>query len=212
MTKKQKAGVVYALLDAQYKDAACSLSYKTPLELLVSVRLSAQCTDKRVRMVTPLLFAKYPTLQSLADADPGELMDIIKPCGLYITKARHIKEMCAVLLDKFGGRVPDTMEELLSLPGIGRKSANLVMGEVYGMPGAVVADTHCIRLANRLGLCKTTHPEKVEGALRRILPPERSLRFCHLLVYHGRQVCNARSPECARCVLQQHCTFFRGIV
>lgn len=208
MKKKEKAEAIYDILSGEYQQAGCSLSFKSPLELLVSVRLSAQCTDKRVNMVTETLFRKYPTVESYADADLDELMAIIKPCGLYASKARQIKEMCAVLRDKYGGHVPDTMEELLKLPGIGRKSANLIMGEVYGAPGAVVSDTHCIRLSNRLGLCASKDPGKVEHALRRILVPEHSLKFCHLLVHHGREVCRARKPECERCSVNGLCAYY----
>lgn len=211
MKKKEKAAAIYAALSVEHPQASCSLHFKSPLEILISARLSAQCTDKRVNMVTPTLFLKYPTVESYADADISELMAIIKPCGLYVSKARQIKEMCAILRDKYGGRVPDTMEELLSLPGIGRKSANLVMGEVYGAPGAVVADTHCIRLSNRLGLCASKDPGKVERELRRILVPEHSLKICHLLVHHGREVCRARRPECARCAVNGLCAYYAKI-
>ena len=211
MKKKEKAAAIYAALSVEHPQASCSLHFKSPLEILISARLSAQCTDKRVNMVTPTLFRKYPSVESYADADISELMAIIKPCGLYVSKARQIKEMCAILRDKYGGRVPDTMEELLSLPGIGRKSANLVMGEVYGAPGAVVADTHCIRLSNRLGLCASKDPGKVERELRRILVPEHSLKICHLLVHHGREVCRARRPECARCAVNGLCAYYAKI-
>ena len=211
MKKKEKAAAIYAALSVEHPQASCSLHFKSPLEILISARLSAQCTDKRVNMVTPTLFLKYPTVESYADADISELMAIIKPCGLYVSKARQIKEMCAILRDKYGGRVPDTMEELLSLPGIGRKSANLVMGEVYGAPGAVVADTHCIRLSNRLGLCASKDPGKVERELRRILVPEHSLKICHLLVHHGREVCRARRPECGRCAVNGLCAYYAKI-
>lgn len=206
MTKKQRAAEAVRLLEQAYPDAVCSLTYQKPHELLIAVRLSAQCTDARVNMVTPTLFSKYPDLQSLAAATPEEIGEVIKSCGLYKTKAKDICELSKMLLEKFDGRVPDNMDDLLSLPGIGRKTANLVLGDVYGQP-AVVCDTHCIRITNLLGLTTTKDPLKCEKELRVCLPMDKANDFCHRLVLHGRAVCVARKPQCDNCVMSPVCKF-----
>ncbi len=205
MNKKDIAKNAVALLKNKYPVAYCSLRHGQEYRLLVSVRLAAQCTDARVNIVCDELFEKYPTLQSLADAPLSEIERIVKPCGVYKMKAKNIKDAMNMLLEKHGGRVPDTMEELLLLPGVGRKSANLVLGDIYNLPGAVVADTHCIRISNRLGLCSGKDPAKVEAQLRPLLPPEESNDFCHRLVLFGREICCARSPKCGICPLSGIC-------
>ena len=189
-----------------YPDAVCTLDTVKDYELMVSVRLAAQCTDARVNIVTETLFQKYPTLESFAKADTEELEADIRTCGFFRTKARDIKLSSEMLIEKFGGKIPDTMEALLSLPGVGRKSANLLLGELYGKP-AVVTDTHCIRLSNRLGLADTDDPYKVEMRLRELIPPAEQLFFCHRLVHHGRAVCQARSPHCGECRLKEWCKY-----
>ena len=205
MTKKQRAIAAVEGLKARYPDAICSLTAENPLQLLIAVRLSAQCTDARVNLVTPALFARFPTLDSLADADPEEVGEYIRSCGLYKTKAKDIVAMCRMLRDEYGGNIPDTVEELTKLPGVGRKTANLVCGDVYGKP-AVVADTHCIRITGRLGLTDgTKDPYKVEMQLRKVLPPDESNDFCHRLVLFGRDICSARSPKCEECPLNEVC-------
>ena len=205
MTKKQRAIAAVEGLKALYPDAICSLTSDNPLQLLIAVRLSAQCTDARVNLVTPALFARFPTLDSLAEAEDTEVGDYIRSCGLYKTKARDIVAMCRMLRDVYGGVIPDTVEELTKLPGVGRKTANLVCGDVYGKP-AVVADTHCIRITGRLGLTDgTKDPYKVEMQLRKVLPPEESNDFCHRLVLFGRDICSARSPKCGECPLAKAC-------
>lgn len=200
MNKKQTALKAVRALKNLYPDALCSLEYENPLHLLIATRLSAQCTDRRVNSVTPALFARYQTLDQLANADTGEVERIIRSCGLYKTKARDIVATARMLRDRYGGVVPDTIDELVKLPGVGRKTANLIVGDVYGKP-AVVADTHCIRISNRLGLCNSKDPFKVETELRKILPPQESNDFCHRLVLFGRDVCKARSPRCPDCPL-----------
>lgn len=209
MTKKQRAIMAVDLLEQAYPDAECALLYEKPYELLISVRLSAQCTDARVNIVTKELFSKYPTLESIAEAPQEDIEAIIRPCGLFKTKARDISAMTKMLIEKHGGRVPDTMEELLNLPGVGRKSANLILGDVYGLP-AVVCDTHCIRICGLLGLTDSKDPNKVENQLRAILPMDRANDFCHRLVLHGRAVCVARRPDCQKCVLAVCCKHFTG--
>lgn len=205
MTKKQRAIAAVEGLKALYPDAICSLTADNPLQLLIAVRLSAQCTDARVNLVTPALFARFPTLDSLAEAEDTEVGDYIRSCGLYKTKARDIVAMCRMLRDVYGGVIPDTVEELTKLPGVGRKTANLVCGDVYGKP-AVVADTHCIRITGRLGLTDgSKDPYKVEMQLRKVLPPEESNDFCHRLVLFGRDICSARSPKCGECPLAETC-------
>ena len=200
--------IVEALKQA-YPDAVCSLEYRKDYELLFSTRLAAQCTDERVNQVTPALFARYPTLEALAQADVSEVEGYIHSTGFFRAKARDIVAASRMLLEKYGGRVPDTMEELLKLPGVGRKTANLVLGDIYHTPGVVVADTHCIRLSGRLGLTDgSKDPAKVEKQLRQVLPPEESNDFCHRLVLHGRAVCMARGPQCQNCTLRPWCDFY----
>ena len=189
-----------------YPDGLCSLQYPEPHELLFSVRLAAQCTDERVNMVTPALFARFPTLEALAGADVSEVEELIHSTGFFRAKARDIVAASRMMLEEFGGRVPDDMQDLLRLPGVGRKTANLILGDVYRVPGVVVADTHCIRISGRLGLTDgTKDPAKVEQQLRQVLPPEESNDFCHRLGLHGRAVCMARKPDCAQCALRPWC-------
>ena len=195
---------IIRLLETAYPDADCTLDYDAGYELLVSVRLAAQCTDARVNLVTPALFAAYPTVQDMAAAEPEDIEPYIRSCGFYHGKARDIVGAARMITEKFGGRVPDNMEDLLTLPGVGRKSANLILGDVYGQPSYVV-DTHCIRLTNRIGLVDTKDPVKLEMQLRRIIPPEKSTAFCHRMVWHGRAVCDARKPDCERCVIRHLC-------
>ena len=209
MTKKERAAAVTELLKSVYPEAVCALHYTHDYELLFATRLSAQCTDARVNIVTEKLFKQFPTLQSFADASEEEIAEAIKTCGLFRTKARDLKACAMMLIANYGGRVPDTMEELLKLPGVGRKTANLILGDVYHTPGVVVADTHCIRITGRLGLTDgTKDPAKVEEQLRPILPPEESNDFCHRLVLHGRAVCIARRPQCEGCTLRPWCDHF----
>ena len=205
MTKKERAAAVTELLKSVYPEAVCALHYTHDYELLFATRLSAQCTDARVNIVTEKLFKQFPTLQSFADASEEEIAEAIKTCGLFRTKARDLKACAMMLIANYGGRVPDTMEELLKLPGVGRKTANLILGDVYHKP-AVVVDTHCIRLSNRMGLVDgLKDPVKIESALRGILPPEESSDFCHRLVLHGRAVCTARKPMCDQCCVRHVC-------
>jgi len=192
------------LLEESYPEPICALKFRKDYELLFAARLAAQCTDARVNTVTPILFKRYPTLEALAGADIQELEDIVHPCGFYRVKARDIIAASAMLIGVFNGRVPDTMEELLRLPGVGRKTANLMIGDIFKKP-AVVVDTHCIRLTNRIGLVDTKDPVKIETALRDMLPPEKSSDFCHRLVLHGRVVCSARNPKCNICCIAGHC-------
>lgn len=199
---KTKADVfsIIAELKKLYPDGICSLDYPKPYELLFSVRLAAQCTDERVNMVTPALFARFPTLESLAEADISEVETYIHSTGFFRAKARDIVGAARMMLDEYGGKVPDNMDDLLKLPGVGRKTANLILGDVYHQPGVVVADTHCIRISGKLGLTDgTKDPAKVETQLRKVLPPEESNDFCHRLVLHGRAVCMARRPDCQNC-------------
>lgn len=204
MTKKQIAVKAVEILKERYPDAICSLEYKDPFQLLVAVRLSAQCTDARVNMVTPSLFAAFPTAKAMADADIADIEKHIKSCGLYKTKAKDLKGIGEMLTEKYGGIVPDTIEELIKLPGVGRKTANLVCGDIYGK-SAVVTDTHFIRITNRLGLVKTTVPVKVEQEMRALLPSDESNDFCHRIVLFGRDTCTARAPKCVECVLKEIC-------
>lgn len=201
---KEKALEIVNRLELAYPDAACSLEYEKPYELLISVRLSAQCTDARVNIVTKKLFERFKSLEDFAAADISEVEDYIRPCGLFRTKAKSIVELANVLISEYNGQLPEALDELVKLPGIGRKTANLIMGDVYHQP-AVVTDTHCIRITNRLGLVSVDDPYKVEKALRDILPPERSNDFCHRLVHFGREVCSARSPKCQNCPLSDLC-------
>ncbi|WP_408070435.1 endonuclease III domain-containing protein [Butyrivibrio sp. JL13D10] len=207
MTKKQLALEVIERLKKEYPDADCTLDYSEAWQLLVSVRLAAQCTDARVDKTTPLLYAKFPTVSALAEADPSEIEEIIRPCGLGKSKARDISACMKILHEKYDDKVPGTMEELLKLPGVGRKSANLVMGDVFGQP-AIVTDTHCIRLSNLIGLVDNTKdPAKVEAQLWKIVPPEEGNSLCHRFVWHGRAVCVARRPQCDKCCLKDICKY-----
>ena len=209
--KKKKSEVLAIVeeLKRLYPDALCSLRYGKDYELLFSVRLAAQCTDERVNQITPALFARFPTLESLANADVAEVEEYIRSTGFFRAKARDIVAASQMLLDEYGGKVPGTMEELLRLPGVGRKTANLILGDIYHTPGVVVADTHCIRISGRLGLTDgTKDPAKVETQLRAVLPPEESNNFCHRMVLHGRAVCMARKPDCQNCTLRPWCSYF----
>ena len=198
---KKKVSEIIALLEQKYPEAPCALHYSKDYELMIAVRLSAQCTDARVNLITPALFAAYPTLEDMANADIAKVEEIIHSCGFFRQKAKDIVLACQMLLTEHNGKVPNTMEALLKLPGVGRKTANLLLGDLYGQPGSVVCDTHCIRICGRLGLSKGKEPEKVEKQLRAILPPEKSSDFCHRIVLFGREVCIARSPKCAECPL-----------
>jgi len=204
MRSKKDVSEIIRLLELEYPLADCTLDYDKAYELLFSVRLAAQCTDARVNEVTPALFSAYPTLESIAAADIADIERYVRSCGFYHAKARDIVASAQMLLSEFGGRVPDTMEDLLRLPGVGRKSANLILGDVYGKP-AVVVDTHCIRLTNRIGLSVGKDPAKVEAQLREQLPPEKSNDFCHRMVLHGRAVCDARRPRCEACCIRRLC-------
>ena len=204
MTKKERVLAAVRILRERYPDAICSLNYHEPYQLMIAARLSAQCTDARVNIVTKTLFVQFPTLQSFADADLAELEEAVRPCGFYRTKAKSIKDAAQRLMTVYGGVIPDTMDDLLTLPGIGRKTANLLLGDVYHKP-AVVTDTHFIRIMGRLGLTKHTEPQKVESDLRKLLPPEESSDFCHRVVLFGRDVCSARSPKCDNCPLSDFC-------
>jgi len=197
---------IVRLLEEEYPDAECSLDFVKDYELLFSVRLAAQCTDARVNMITPALFERFPTLDAFAEARVEEVEEYVHSCGFYRAKARDIVASAKMLKESYGGRVPDTMEELLKLPGVGRKTANLILGDVYNVPGSTVVDTHCIRLSNRLGLVDgLKEPEKIERELRKLLPPEKSSDFCHRIVLHGRAVCDARKPNCEACCLKSVC-------
>ena len=205
MKTEQEMNAIISRLKALYPDAMCSLDYEKDYELLFSVRLSAQCTDARVNQVTPALFARFPTLESFARAEPEDVEPYIRSCGFFHGKARDLVGCARQLIDRFGGKVPGTMEELTSLPGVGRKTANLILGDVYGQP-AYVCDTHCIRITGRLGLTDGSRdPLQVERQLRAILPPEESSDFCHRMVLFGRDVCTARSPKCENCPLRPDC-------
>ena len=205
LPKKQVLEIVRRL-EEEYPLAECTLDFKKDYELLFSVRLAAQCTDARVNMITPALFERFPTLQSFADAEPEDVEPYVRSCGFYRAKARDIVASARMLVDNYGSRVPDTMEELLKLPGVGRKTANLILGDIYNVPGSTVVDTHCIRISNRLGLVDDIKdPVRIETELRKQLPPEKSSDFCHRIVLHGRAVCTARKPDCAVCCLKTVC-------
>lgn len=204
MTKKEIAQKAVDALKKEYPDAICSLSYSDPLQLLVATRLAAQCTDARVNIVTPALFEKYKTAEDFANSSPEEVAEYIKSCGLYKTKSRDIVNMGKMLVEDFDSKVPDNIDDLIKLPGIGRKTANLVIGDIYGKP-AVVVDTHCIRLTKRLGLHNLKDAKKIEFELRKVLPPEESNDFCHRLVLHGRAVCTARKANCGICCMSEFC-------
>ena len=207
---KEKVRSIIDILNHQYPNALCALHYSKDYELMIAVRLSAQCTDARVNLITPALFAAYPTLEDMAEADIADVENYIHSCGFYRQKAKDIVQACQIILAEHDGKVPDTMEKLLKLPGVGRKTANLLLGDLYGVPGSVVCDTHCIRICGRLGLSKGKEPEKVEKQLRAVLPPEESSDFCHRIVLFGRDICTARRPKCEACPLAIHCTEFNG--
>ena len=210
MKSRKEVNEIVRLLLAEYPEAVCSLDWNKDYELLFSVRLSAQCTDERVNMVTPALFERFPTLEAFAEADVEEVEKYVHSCGFYRAKARDIVSCAKVLLEKYNGELPRTMEELTALPGVGRKTANLILGDVFRVPGSTVVDTHCIRISNRLGLVKDLKdPVKIEMQLRQQLPPETSSDFCHCIVLHGRAVCDARKPDCERCCLKEHCDYYR---
>lgn len=201
---------ILRILEEKYPQSLCALHYRRDYELMIAVRLSAQCTDARVNQVTPALFAAYPTLEAMAAAPVADVENYVRSCGFYKHKARDIVLACQMLLRDYGGKVPGTMEELLKLPGVGRKTANLLLGDIYGVPGSVVCDTHCIRICGRLGLSQGKEPEKVEKQLRAILPPEESSDFCHRIVLFGREICTARNPKCGQCPLALFCPEMTG--
>ena len=202
---KKKVRAIIDALNIRYPDAICALHYEKDYELMIAVRLSAQCTDARVNLITPALFAAYPTLEDMANADIAAVENYIHSCGFFRQKAKDIVLACQMLLSEYNGKVPGTMEELLRLPGVGRKTANLLLGDLYNEPGSVVCDTHCMRICERLGLSKGREPDKVEKQLRAVLPPEESGDFCHRIVLFGREICTARSPKCAECPLAIYC-------
>lgn len=202
---KEKVNAIIHILKDLYPEAPCALHYKKDYELMIAVRLSAQCTDARVNLVTPALFDAYPTLEAMARADISHVEQLVHSCGFYKHKARDIVLGCQMLLSDYDGKVPGTMEELLKIPGVGRKTANLLLGDLYGAPGSVVCDTHCIRICGRLGLSQGKDPGKVEHQLRAILPPEESSDFCHRIVLFGRDRCTARNPDCIGCPLAIFC-------
>ena len=210
MTKKQIAALAVEALKKEYPEAICSLHYTDPLQCLVATRLSAQCTDARVNMVTPALFERYTCAADFAASAPEEVAEYIQSCGLYKTKSKDIVAMAQVLCEQYGGEVPDSLEALIALPGIGRKTANLVMGDIFGMESAVVVDTHCIRITRRLGLHAESDQKKIELILRSLLPPKESNDFCHRLVLHGRAVCTARKALCESCCMADFCRRING--
>ena len=205
---KEKVSAIIHLLKQRYPQAPCALHYNTDYELMIAVRLSAQCTDARVNLITPALFQAYPTLEAMAAADIADVENYVHSCGFYRQKAKDIVLACQMLLTEHDGKVPDSMDKLLKLPGVGRKTANLLLGDLYSVPGSVVCDTHCIRICGKLGLSKGKEPEKVEKQLRKILPPEESSDFCHRIVLFGREICTARNPKCQECPLAQHCNAY----
>ncbi len=204
MTKKERAEQIQKIFNEVYKDAKCSLDYDTEHQLLVAVQLSAQCTDARVNKITPALFKRYKTVMDFANADFKELEEYIKSCGFYRNKAKNIIESSRQIIMRHNGRLPNTMDELTALAGVGRKTANLILGDIFSLP-SIVVDTHCIRLTNRFGLVDDKDPVRIEKALSKILNPETSGLFCHQLVYHGRAVCTARSPKCRQCPVRHLC-------
>ena len=206
----EKVNAIIETLESRYPEALCALHYEKDYELMIAVRLSAQCTDARVNLVTPALFEAYPTLEAMANAEIADVENYIHSCGFYRQKAKDIVLACQMLIDDYGSKVPNTMEQLLKLPGVGRKTANLLLGDLYAEPGSVVCDTHCIRICGRLGLSEGKEPEKVEKQLRKILPPEKSSDFCHRIVLFGRDICTARSPKCSECPLAIHCKYMNG--
>lgn len=204
VTKKERALNAVEILKKEYPDAVCSLTASNPFELLVAVRLSAQCTDARVNLVTPALFAKYKTLDDYANADLKDVETLVKSCGFYKNKAQSIIGMAKMIRDDFDGKVPDTIDDLVKLPGVGRKTANLIVGDVYGKE-SIVVDTHMIRISNRIGLVSVKDPVKIEMALKKIIPPEEGSDFCHRIVLFGRDICSARSPKCDGCPMSDNC-------
>ncbi len=208
MTKKERASLSIQALKELYPDVKCSLNYTTPLEMLLATQMSAQCTDASVNKVTESLFKKYTSAEDFANADLTELQNDIRSIGLYKNKSKNIIACCQRIIDTYDGKVPDTMDDLLTLAGTGRKTANLILGEIYGKP-AVVVDTHCIRLSKRIGLTTNDTPEKIEKDLQKLIPPEEQLDFCHRLVYHGRAICNARNPKCSECILSGFCKHYK---
>ncbi len=209
MTKQKRALLAVEALKKEYPGAVCSLQYTDPLQLLIATRLSAQCTDARVNLVTPALFARFPTLEDFCQGTEEEISGLIRSCGFYKIKSKDILAACRMIRDEFGGRVPDTIEDLTRLPGVGRKTANLIIGDIYHKP-AVVTDTHFIRITGRLGLTGNTAPQKVETDLRALLPPEESNDFCHRTVLHGRAVCTARKAHCEKCCMAGFCPTAEG--
>ena len=207
MDKKEKALLAVNALKEKYPDSICSLNAENPLQLIIATRLSAQCTDARVNLVTPALFERYKTVEDFANAEISDVEKLIHSCGFFRAKAKDIVEMCRMMIAEYNGEVPDTLEKLTSLPGVGRKTANLIMGDVYGQP-AVVADTHLIRISNLLGLVSTKDPFKVEMQLREILPPEESNDFCHRCVLHGRETCISGRPKCETCTMNGFCSHY----
>ena len=211
MRTQEQVNEIVRLLMAEYPLADCTLDWNKAYELLFSVRLAAQCTEERVNKITPALCARFPTLEAFAEADVAEVEEYVRSCGFYHSKARDIVACANVLLEKYGGELPRTMEELTALPGVGRKTANLILGDVFKIPGSTVVDTHCIRISNLLGLVDDLKdPVKIEMELRKILPPEHSSDFCHCIVLHGRAVCIARRPECERCCVRHLCRHYSG--
>ena len=204
MTKKERAALIMEKLEEVYPDVECSLNYSTPHEMLIATQLSAQCTDARVNIVTQRLFERYKTVDDFAEADYDELCEYIRSAGFYRNKSKNIIECCKRIRDVYNGEVPGTMEDLLTLAGTGRKTANLVLGDIFGKP-AIVVDTHCIRLTNRMGLTTNDDPVKIEADLKKIIPPESGCHFCHQLVAHGRAVCTARKANCTECNLNEVC-------
>lgn len=211
MRTQEQVNEIVRLLMEEYPLADCTLDWNKAYELLFSVRLAAQCTDERVNKITPALFERFPTLEAFAEANVAEVEEYVRSCGFYHSKARDIVACANVLLEKYGGELPRTMEELTALPGVGRKTANLILGDVFKIPGSTVVDTHCIRISNLLGLVDNLKdPVKIEMELRKILPPEHSSDFCHCIVLHGRAVCIARRPECERCCVRHLCQHYSG--
>lgn len=209
MILQDKVTSILETLKEMFPEAPCALHFGKDYELMIAVRLSAQCTDARVNMITPALFEAYPTLEAFAEANISDVEEIVHSCGFYRQKAKDIVLACQMLLRDYGGKVPDKMEELLKLPGVGRKTANLLLGDLYGQEG-YVCDTHCIRISEKLGLTKGKDPLKVEMQLRKVIPPEESSAYCHRIVLHGRNLCTARKPKCSQCPLAPYCSFFTG--
>lgn len=210
MNLQQRITAVIEALKLAYPEPVCALHYRKDYELMIAVRLSAQCTDERVNQVTPALFARFPTLDAFAEAPVEEVETYVHSCGFFRQKAKDIVHSCRMLREEYGGVVPRDMQSLLRLPGVGRKTANLLLGDLYHVPGSVVCDTHCIRIANLLGLAEGKEPERVEQQLRALLPPEESSDFCHRIVLHGRAVCIARRPQCSACTLAPFCRHATG--